>query len=61
MFAHPWANVPADFFMFGLCGASLVILSSFIRSGSRIQRVGAILLATLPVWVVAHYVVWMLT
>jgi hypothetical protein len=60
MFAHPWMSVPSDLLIFALCTVSLVGLSAFIFSGSRPQRIGAFLLATLPLWVVMHFLWWVL-
>jgi hypothetical protein len=60
MFAHPWANISSDLLIFVLCAASLVALRTFVFSGSRLQRLGALLLAMLPVWVVIHFLWWAL-
>jgi hypothetical protein len=56
--AHPWSDIVPNLLIFGLCGASLVLLSAFIRRGSRLQRFSAVLLAALPLWVVVHFLLW---
>ncbi len=56
--ADPWADIVPDLLIFGLCGASIVLLSAFIRHGSRLQRFAAVLLAALPLWVIAHFLLW---
>ena len=43
-----------------LSAESLVILRVFLRCGSRWQRLGAIMLAALPIWVFGHFIVWLL-
>jgi len=58
--AHPWRSVPLDVLILSVSTASLVILSVFLRYGSRLQRLGAIMLAALPVCVIGHFVVWLL-
>ena len=58
--AHPWRSVPLDVLILSLSAASLVILSAFLCCGSRLQRLGAIMLAALPIWVIGHFVVRML-
>jgi len=58
--AHPWRSVPLDVLILSLSAASLVILSVLLRCGSRLQRLGAITLAALPIWVIGHFVVWLL-
>lgn len=56
--AHPWADILPELLIFGLCGACIVLLSAFIRHGSRLQRFGAILLVALPLWVLVHFLLW---
>ena len=56
--AHPWADILPDLLIFGLCGASIVLLSAFIRRGSRLQRFCAVVLAALPLWVIVHFLLW---
>ena len=46
--------------MFGLCGASLVLLAAFLRSGSKRQRIVAVVLAALPLLVITHFFLWLL-
>ena len=60
-FAHPWRNIGSDVLMFGLCGASLVLLAAFLRSGSKLQRIAAVVLAALPLLVITHFFLWLLT
>ena len=59
-FAHPWRSIPADILLFGFSAVLLVILSVFLQSGSRAQRLGAVALAALPAWVFGHFIVWLL-
>jgi hypothetical protein len=59
-FAHPWWNIGSDLLIFSLCGACLVLLASFTRYGSRLQRLAAVLLASLPLLVIGHFVLWLL-
>src|ERR1043166_2665259 len=59
-FAHPWANIDRDILIFALCGACLVLLTGFRRSGSKLQRTAAVLLAALPLLVIAHFILWLL-
>ena len=59
-FVHPWRSVPLDVLMFGLSAASLVILSVFLRCGSSLQRLGAIVLAALPLWILGHFILCLL-
>jgi hypothetical protein len=57
-FAHPWRDIPSDLLIFALCAAILVILSPFLRLGSRWQRVCACVAAALPLWVLGNFVLW---
>lgn len=59
-FAHPWRSVGSDLLMFALCGACLVLLAVFVRCGSKLQRVAAVLLVMLPLLVISHFVLWLL-
>ena len=59
--AHPWRSIPADILIFGFSGILLVVLSVFLRCGSPVQRLGAVLLAALPAWVFGHFFVWLLS
>jgi hypothetical protein len=57
-FAHPWRDIPSDLLIFALCAAILVILSPFLRLGSRWQRVCACVAAAPPLWVLGNFVLW---
>ena len=57
-FAHPWRDISSDLLIFVLCAAILVILSPFLRLGSRWQRVWACVTAALPLWVLGNFVLW---
>ena len=59
-FAHPWRSISSDLLIFALCGACLVLLAAFLRCGSRLQRLTAGILATLPLFVLWHFIVWLL-
>src|SRR3954463_8061053 len=59
-FVHPWDKIDRDILIFALCGACFVLLAEFRRSGSRLQRVAAVLLAALPVLVIARFIFWLL-
>jgi hypothetical protein len=59
-FAYPWRNIGSDEVMFGLCGASIVLLTAFLHSGSKIQRIAAVVMAALPLLVIAHFFLWLL-
>lgn len=59
-FAHPWRSIPADILLFGFSAVLLVILGVFLRNGSHTQRLGAILLGALPMWVFGHFILWLL-
>ena len=58
-FARPWRNIGSDLLMFGLCGACLVLLAGFLRSGSKLQRIAAVVLAALPLLVITHFFLWL--
>lgn len=58
-FAHPWRNVGSDVLMFGLCGASLVLLAAFLRSGSKLQRIVAVVVVSVPLIVITHFLLWL--
>ena len=59
-YAHPWRDIPSDLLIFALCVAILIILSPFLRFGSRWQRFYACVAAALPLWVLGNFVLWWL-
>ncbi len=59
-FSHPWHDVPSDLLIFSLCAAILVILSPFLRLGSRWERVCAGIAAALPLWVLGNFALWLI-
>jgi hypothetical protein len=59
-FASPWRNIGSDLLMFALSGACLVLLSTFVRCGSMLQRTVAIVLAVLPLVVISKFLLWLL-
>jgi hypothetical protein len=57
-FAEPWRDIPSDLVIFALCAAIFVILSPFLRLGSRWQRVYAFVAAALALWVLGNFLLW---
>ena len=57
-FAHPWRDIRSDLIIFALCVVILVILSPFLRFGSRWQRFFAGVAAATPLWVLGNFVLW---
>ena len=57
---RPWQHVGTDFLLFSLAAASLVCLLPVVRCGPGAQRVMGWFLISLPLVVVAHFVIWLI-
>ena len=58
---HPWRSVPLDILLLTLSITLILILSVFMRLGSRPQRLCAIGLAVLPVGILVHFTRWLIS
>jgi len=58
---RPWQRLWPDFLLFGLAAGSLVCLAPLARrDGPLTYRVIAILLASLPLLVLGHFLIWLI-
>jgi len=57
---RPWQDVGTDLLLFSLSAVSLGCVAPAVRAGPRPHRVAGLVLASLPLWVLGHFITWLI-
>jgi hypothetical protein len=58
-FVHPWGRAALSWCILGLCVIALSATWPLLRFGSWIERVGAVAVWIVPVFIISHYLAWL--
>src|SRR5690242_20177947 len=57
---HPWGNIGLTIAILSLCGLTLAITWPVIRGGSKLYRIGALLISAVPLLILVRYLDWLI-